>query len=645
MATSGLLQGGNVVFYHPLDTVFVEDTQGQAWTGPGGNVAGKIGTADSAISANSLAFGTAAEVDDSAGFIGFNDIVKMSSTTFVTVWRDATDGRGKAAVCTVSGSSITVGPQIEFFASAPQNLAAAALDSTKFVVFYNSNNGRSKVGTINGTDINFGSEATLPEGGSITIRELGSFGHGGNSIAKLDSTHVIAAYRLSATLEGNASVGTVSGTDIVWGTATAYSAGNHAVPSVITALSVTKVVVCWRDLDDSDIGKVRVGTVSGTSVTFGSTVQFAPAAFSISVISTTASQVVVFYKSSDSGPRLAHAKIGTVTGTDITFGAAVEVTTNIFGNPTHVTLAKLDSTTIAASHTGSNLAQTRVGVIAGLTISWGASNLDAGIRPGLLGMTSTSVILQTQVGNGPLNVKVGELNFLSSLTAPSPDAYPDAIGATRIATAFWTNNPTKGDATLTVERGYSIALTATSISLGGTTAVWDNADITTLMDESIGLNDGSSHLLVMDFVNTGGTNWNLQTSVDGAAFTDQGVQDSGTQSVTTVTTDPNVSLSDPLGDSGQWVDELVMWVDNDLFSTTELDNLFELANTFGEPMNQFQSQFGAPVCWQATAKVSGNNWSDSGAGSCPAVIRVPRGATDVVVTDNGAKVFPRILEG
>jgi len=38
-------------------------------------------------------------------------------------------------------------------------------------------------------------------------------------------------------------------------------------------------------------------------------------------------------------------------------------------------------------------------------------------------------------------------------------------------------------------------------------------------------------------------------------------------------------------------------------------------------------------------------WRDSGSGPCPASIRVPRGASDVVVTDDGKRVAPRVLEG
>jgi len=63
-------------------------------------------------------------------------------------------------------------------------------------------------------------------------------------------------------------------------------------------------------------------------------------------------------------------------------------------------------------------------------------------------------------------------------------------------------------------------------------------------------------------------------------------------------------------------------------------------------MDQYENNYGAPICWQATATMpDGTVWRDSGSGPCPAVIRVPRGASDIVVTDEGRQVHPRIQEG
>jgi hypothetical protein len=53
----------------------------------------------------------------------------------------------------------------------------------------------------------------------------------------------------------------------------------------------------------------------------------------------------------------------------------------------------------------------------------------------------------------------------------------------------------------------------------------------------------------------------------------------------------------------------------------------------------------APVCWQATAEMpNGDVWRDSGSGQCPLVLRVPLHAKNLVVTDNGKLVHPRIIK-
>jgi hypothetical protein len=235
------------------------------------------------------------------------------------------------------------------------------------------------------------------------------------------------------------------------------------------------------------------------------------------------------------------------------------------------------------------------------------------------------------------------------MTAPTPGAYPTAIGATRVAAAMWAKLLTTGISVVTVGRGYAIVMTATTVSLGGTTAVWSGAGIASLMSSmNSGVGEAAKHLLVLDFENTAGTTWRLRTSLDGAPWVDQGLQTSGSQVVVTTNTAPNLAIA--AGAAGQWIDELVLWVGDkaafSLFAPDELANLQDLADVFGQPMNQYEEYFGAPICWQATARMpDGSLWRDSGCGPCPPVVRVPRGASDVVVTDDGAAASPRVVEG
>ena len=197
-------------------------------------------------------------------------------------------------------------------------------------------------------------------------------------------------------------------------------------------------------------------------------------------------------------------------------------------------------------------------------------------------------------------------------------------------------------ATVVMERGLKATLLASTITLseGGDTVTYTpSAGFFTT------LNDGSEHFLVLDFTNEGGGNiWRLRTSIDGDAFVDQGTgTGTGPDAANIVDTDPNVAMDDVASDA--FMDEVVMWVNHTQFTSQELQNLNDLGDVFAEPMTQYSENFGAPICWQATATVGGRPWSDSGPGACPAVVRIPKGASDVVVTDDGQQVRPRIIEG
>jgi len=137
-----------------------------------------------------------------------------------------------------------------------------------------------------------------------------------------------------------------------------------------------------------------------------------------------------------------------------------------------------------------------------------------------------------------------------------------------------------------IERGYNFLLGSADIKLdtGGAVATWSGASITTLLST---LNDGSPHFLVADFGNTSGTTWRLKTSVDGGAFVDQGTA-SG-PAIAIVDTDPAVTMTGVVVDA--FVDELAMWSGHTEFTSVELSQLYDLANTRGVGLDQYTSQF------------------------------------------------------
>ena len=69
-----------------------------------------------------------------------------------------------------------------------------------------------------------------------------------------------------------AKVGTLSGTTITWGSVVQASANQSQIPHAIFDPGNNVVVCGYKDLSDSSKGKVVTGTVSGTSITFGTPV-------------------------------------------------------------------------------------------------------------------------------------------------------------------------------------------------------------------------------------------------------------------------------------------------------------------------------------------------------------------------------------
>ena len=144
-------------------------------------------------------------------------------------------------------------------------------NAQKFVVVYNdagnSYYGTAIVGTVDpsnnsisyGTAVVFESASTSPIAAtfdSSNNKVVIAYGDGGNSNY------------------GTAIVGTVSGTSISFGSATVYESANSPGPSITYDANAGKVVIAYTDNGNSNYGTSIVGTVSGTSISFGTAFVF-----------------------------------------------------------------------------------------------------------------------------------------------------------------------------------------------------------------------------------------------------------------------------------------------------------------------------------------------------------------------------------
>ena len=228
---------------------------------------------------------------------------------------------GKAIVGTVSGTSISFGTAVQF-QSGTLGGAGITFDSSsnKVVVAYrhqsNSAYGTAVVGTVSGTSISFGTPAVYNSGQTASPQAAFDPSSGKVVIVYSDG---------SSTDDGTAIVGTVSGTSISFGSEAVFNTGSVTRPTIVADTTNDKVVIAY---DAANAGKSVVGTVSGTSISFGAEATFVSAANyqKTSCFDSDTGKVFVAYRS-DGGSNSAGV-VGTVSGTDITFGTPVVFSTN-----------------------------------------------------------------------------------------------------------------------------------------------------------------------------------------------------------------------------------------------------------------------------------------------------------------------------
>ena len=274
------------------------------------------------ISGTSISFGTPV-VFESAATSEVSAVYDSSNGKVVIAYQDVGDNyRGKAVVGTVSGTSISFGSPQQFENGITLEISATYDSSNgKVVIAYrdqgNSNRGTAIVGTVSGTSITFGSAVLYH---SNTVNHVS---------ATYDSSNgkVVIAYQDEANSDyGTAIVGTVSGTSISFGSSAVFESSDCDDIAAVYDSANGKVVIAYRDDGDSDKGKAVVGTVSGTSISFGTPVVFESS--NISQYSTSATfdstnnKVVIVY--ADFGnSRYGTVINGTVSGTSISFGSSL----------------------------------------------------------------------------------------------------------------------------------------------------------------------------------------------------------------------------------------------------------------------------------------------------------------------------------
>ena len=281
------------------------------------------------VSGTSITFGSSVQLEGTE-----NSNPRYTSIAFdssnnkcVFCYRDTTSNNyyGTARVGTVSGNSISFGTAVLFNGSNRGDYIQATFDSSNnkvVIAFANGGSnysGTAVVGTVSGTSISFGSAVAFGSGAGFSSgqRPLGiAFDSKNNKV-------VIAYVDANDSNKGKAIVGTVSGTSISFGSAVEFNDSNHTAPQGIGAIYVSnaeKVIIVYRDAGNSNKGTAIAGTVSGTSISFGSEVVFNTAGgtnYNSAIYDSTNKRFVVAYRD-DSNSNAGTAIVGSFDATNVT---------------------------------------------------------------------------------------------------------------------------------------------------------------------------------------------------------------------------------------------------------------------------------------------------------------------------------------
>lgn len=231
---------------------------------------------------------------------------------------------GRVQVLTVTGESLSSGSMVVFNPSDTYHMSATFdSDTDKVIVAYydsDATDGKCLVGTVVTDGISFGTEATFNT--SETLYNT--------AIYDPNTSKVVIAYRDGGDNDyGKAVVGTVSGTTISFGTPVTFNAADTEHITGVLDTNTNKIILAYEDKGNGGFGTSIVGTVSGDTISFGSETAFSSDfTYAKAVFDSSLNKAVVVYKCITGPNYEGKAIVGTVSGTGISFGSEFIFYTN-----------------------------------------------------------------------------------------------------------------------------------------------------------------------------------------------------------------------------------------------------------------------------------------------------------------------------
>lgn len=226
-----------------------------------------------------------------------------------------------AQVGTVSGTSISFGSKTVIASVSGDYYLDSTYDSVsgKIIVVGNQyGEPVGYVGTVSGTSISFGSSYNVATG---TTQQVVCYDSANNKI--------VMAWRTGT--NNKAAVGTISGTTISWGASTTYDSTSIEQVTIAYDTTSEKVVVSFKS---SSQGKAVVGTVSGTSISFGSVVTVSSVSTGDIFVKANPVFGQLLFTLDSGATNVGNVLIATVSGTSLSLGTTTEFYSSSSGLPT-----------------------------------------------------------------------------------------------------------------------------------------------------------------------------------------------------------------------------------------------------------------------------------------------------------------------
>jgi hypothetical protein len=283
---------------------------------------GTVAVGTVSASDNSISWGTPVHFNSNVKITDSQIIHDSNSNKIVVAYTDEDNsfyGTGIVGTIDTSDNSISFGSPTVYESAntntSSRNGITFDSNSNKVVIVYtdqgNSNYGTAVVGTVSGTSISFGTPVVFESAQAI---------HMGATFDTSNNKVVIAYRDVGNSDYGTAIVGTVSGTSISFGTAVVYESAESDWNSITFDSNSNKVVISYQDKGNSGYGTAIVGTVSGTSISFGTAVVYESGSVNYTAIDfdSNLNKVIIGYEDTDNS-EYGTFVIGTVSGTSISF--------------------------------------------------------------------------------------------------------------------------------------------------------------------------------------------------------------------------------------------------------------------------------------------------------------------------------------